>query len=101
MAENLEQAKQRYGDYLRWVRDERAKGYDGLLMPYDGCTRDAVVLAEAYIDSHDKLAAENAQLREELARLKVRSGGTAEFPLVDHGPPVVRRKGGTAEFPLE
>lgn len=47
----------RYADWLRWTRDERANGFTGLLMPYQGATEDAVHIADYATDVLPKVLA--------------------------------------------
>lgn len=62
--EPLEVAIKRHREWNAWVREERAKGFKGILWPYEGCMEDTVRIARAYVEGETPEVGEIARLRQ-------------------------------------
>lgn len=46
--ENIADVMKRYGDWSAWAAKQKADGFEGLLIPYEGATEDAVDIANHF-----------------------------------------------------
>lgn len=60
----LETAIERHRKWNAWVREERARGFKGILWPYEECTEDAVRIARAYVEGETPEGKEAARLKQ-------------------------------------